>query len=160
MLEKIFRKNPSYHSFFLALREWLCEAGGETLGRSRVWGQSHYSGHHSYRREGVQAWRVGGPSTWTQSQWLVCRGAGERERGGVRVLTVKWWAVLVHRWVTAGHVRVAGSLPALARPLPVCPPRPASQLTLKSSRSLSLPPSYFFLVISLEMTPHANGIQF
>ncbi len=90
----------------------------------------------------------------------LCAGEPVRERGGVRVLTVKWWAVLVHRWVTAGRVRVAGSLPTLTRLLPVCPPRPASQLTLKSSRSLSLPPSYFFLVISLEMTPHANGIQF
>lgn len=85
----------------------------------------------------------GGGSSYSDSKPMacVCEGAGERERG-VRVLTVKWWAVLVHRWATAGRVRVGGSLPALARLLPVCPPRPTrlkyQQISLSLSASLLL----------------------
>ncbi len=153
-----FLKNPSYHSFFLALREWLWGWWWDSGSVQGLGSESSFRPSLTQKRGGPGM--EGGGSFYLDSKPMACVRGSRREREGVRVLTVKWWAVLVHRWATAGRVRVAGSLPALARLLPVCPPRPASQLTSKSSRSLSLslPPSFF--VISLEMTPHANGIQF
>lgn len=119
---KFFLKYMSHHSFFLALREQLCEAG-ERLGRSRfrVRVIIQTITHREKGGPSMEAWK----SSFFDSRPTACVCGRDRKREGVRVLTVKWWAVLVYRWATAGRVRVAGSLPALACLLPVCPPRPS-----------------------------------
>lgn len=104
-----------------------CEAG-ERLGRSRFRVRVIIQTITHREKGGSGHWGWGVLLFDSRPMARVCGRAGERE--GVRVLTVKWWAVLVYRWATAGRVRVAGSLPALARLLPVCPPRPASRLTI------------------------------
>ncbi len=84
----------------------------------------------------------------------------ERERGGQSADS----EVMGCLSSPLSHSRTCQScrLAARAGSPPTCLSTPTSFSThFKIQQiSLSLPPSYFFLVISLEMTPHANGIQF